>query len=130
MSADLARATELRRGMTADIAHDLRTPLTVIGGYLEALRDESLRPTPARFAAMHAETQVLLRLVEDLHTLSLADAGELVLRQQVIAPAELLKRVAQTYDDAAREAGVRLNVTVEEGTWPVSRRGTTRASAG
>jgi signal transduction histidine kinase len=56
MSAELARATELRRGMTADIAHDLRTPLTVIGGYLEALRDESLRPTPARSAAMHAET--------------------------------------------------------------------------
>jgi signal transduction histidine kinase len=58
---------------------------------------------------------VLLQLVEDLHTLALADAGELVLRQQVIAPAELLKRVAQTYDDVAHAAGVRLNVMVEKG---------------
>jgi signal transduction histidine kinase len=110
MSSDLQRATELRRRMTADIAHDLRTPLTVIGGYLEALRDESLRPTPARFAAMHDETQVLLRLVEDLHTLSLADAGELTLRRQEVEPAPLLTRVAQTYRDAATAQGVHLLV--------------------
>jgi len=110
MSADLQRATELRWRMTADLAHDLRTPLTVIAGYLEALRDESLRPTPARFAAMHDETQVLLRLVEDLHTLSLADAGKLVLRRQQVEPAQLLSRVAQTYHDAAALAGVDLRV--------------------
>jgi signal transduction histidine kinase len=110
MSADLQRATELRRRMTADIAHDLRTPLTVISGYLEALLDESLRPTPARFGAMHDETQVLLRLVEDLHTLSLADAGELTLRYQEVEPAQLLTRVAQTYRDAATHQDVRLVV--------------------
>jgi signal transduction histidine kinase len=115
MSADLQRATELRRRMTADIAHDLRTPLTVIAGYLEALRDESLRPTPARFAAMHDETQVLLRLVEDLHTLSLADAGELALRLQPAEPAPLLARVAQTYADAAAKAGVELRVDADPG---------------
>ena len=115
MSADLARATELRQRMTADIAHDLRTPLTVIAGYLEALRDEGLRPTPARFTAMYDETQVLLRLVEDLHTLSLADAGELVLRRQRVDPAQLLARVAQTYGDVAARAGVELHVEVASG---------------
>ncbi len=115
MSADLQRATELRRRMTADIAHDLRTPLTVIAGYLEALRDESLRPTPARFAAMYDETQVLLRLVDDLHTLSLADAGELVLKRQAVEPAQLLTRVAQTYHDAAARAGVGLRVETAPG---------------
>ena len=77
MSADLARATQLRRQMTADIAHDLRTPLTVLSGYLESFADEVLKPTPARFAILYAETQLLLRLVDDLHTLALADAGEL-----------------------------------------------------
>ena len=61
MSADLARATRLRQQMTADVAHDLRTPLTVIAGYLEALRDQVLKPTPERFAMMHDETQLLLR---------------------------------------------------------------------
>jgi signal transduction histidine kinase len=110
MSADLQRATELRRRMTADIAHDLRTPLTVISGYLEAMRDETLRPTPARFAAMHDETQILLRLVEDLHTLSLADAGALPLRRRPAEPAQLLARAAQSYADAAAQLGVELAV--------------------
>ena len=83
MSADLARANELRRQMTADIAHDLRTPLTVITGYIEALRDGVLKPTPARFEAMYNEAQQLKRLVEDLRTLSLADAGELPMQPRV-----------------------------------------------
>jgi signal transduction histidine kinase len=59
MSADLARAVELRRQMTADIAHDLRTPLTVMAGYLEALRDGVLEPSPDRFETMHQEAQHL-----------------------------------------------------------------------
>jgi signal transduction histidine kinase len=111
MSADLHHATELRRRMTADIAHDLRTPLTVIAGYLEALLDESLRPTPARFTAMHDETQVLLHLVTDLHTLSLADAGELSLRLEPLAPHQLLERAAATFQHAADQGEVTLFVT-------------------
>ena len=79
MSADLARANELRRQMTAAIAHDLRTPLTVIAGYLEALRDGVLQPSTDRFDTMYQEAQHLRRLVEDLRTLSLADASELTL---------------------------------------------------
>ena len=110
MSADLARATQLRQQMTADVAHDLRTPLTVIAGYLEALRDQVLKPTPARFAMMHDETQLLLRLADDLHTLSLADAGELPLDRRPIAPRQLLERVAQTYGHAAEQSHIRLVV--------------------
>jgi signal transduction histidine kinase len=113
MSKDLARATALRRQMTADIAHDLRTPLTVIIGYLEALRDQVLPPTPERFATLYAETQLLLRLVEDLHTLSLADAGELPLQRQLIAPSRLLERVAATYRHTAEQQGVELVVEAE-----------------
>jgi signal transduction histidine kinase len=95
MSADLAHSNDLRRQMTADIAHDLRSPLTVIAGYLEALRDGVLTPTPARFEAMHAESQHLLRLVEDLRTLSLADAGELTLNRQAVSPLALLERLGR-----------------------------------
>ena len=47
MSEEIHRANQLRKQMTADIAHDLRTPLTVITGYLEGLRDGTLKPTPA-----------------------------------------------------------------------------------
>jgi signal transduction histidine kinase len=94
--------------MTADVAHDLRTPLTVIAGYLEALRDRVLKPTPERFAAMYDETQLLLRLVDELHTLSLADAGELRVDRQPIAPRQILTRVAETYRHAAEQQGVTL----------------------
>jgi signal transduction histidine kinase len=114
MSADLERATQLRRQMTADIAHDLRTPLTVLAGYLEALHDEVLKPTPERFATLYDETQLLLRLVEDLHTLALADAGELRLSRQPIAPRQLVERIAATHQHAAAQQGIALAVDAEE----------------
>ena len=110
MSADLAHANELRRQMTADIAHDLRTPLTVITGYIEALRDGVLKPTPARFEAMHSEAQQLKRLVEDLRTLSLADAGELPMQRQRVAPNALLDRSAAAYAPQAAARGIALAV--------------------
>ena len=108
MSADLARSNELRREMTADIAHDLRTPLTVITGYIEALRDGVLKPTPARFETMHDEAQQLKRLVEDLRILSLVDAGELPMQRQRVAPRALLDHLAAAYapQAAARQITV------------------------
>jgi signal transduction histidine kinase len=104
MSADLARADQVRRQMTADIAHELRNPLTVIGGYLDAMRAEDLPPTPARLDAVYQEIQNLEHLVDDLRTLSLADGGALGLNRQPLAPGELLNRVAARY---AQQAGQR-----------------------
>ena len=113
MSADLARAVQQRRQMTADVAHDLRTPLTVISGYLEALRDQVLKPTPQRFATMYDETRLLLHLVDDLHTLSLVDAGELPFERRPIAPRQLLERVAETYCHIAEQQGVALRIQTD-----------------
>jgi len=98
MSADLMRSNQSRRQMTADIAHDLRTPLTVLAGYLEALRDGVLQPTRERFEVMHQEAQHLQHLVDELRTLSLADAGELSLNRQLIPPRKLLERLATAYE--------------------------------
>jgi two-component system, OmpR family, sensor histidine kinase BaeS len=111
MSADLARSNELRRQMTADIAHDLRTPLTVITGYIEALRDGVLKPTPARFETMNTEAQQLKRLVDDLRTLSLADSGELPMQRQRVAPRALLDRLTAAYapQAAARQITLAVN---------------------
>lgn len=106
MSADLARATQTRRQMTADIAHDLRTPLTVLSGYLEAMSDGTLAATPARLQLMQDEVLVLTRLVEDLRTLSLADAGELVLQIEPLNVNELLAQVQAAYLPQAAEQGV------------------------
>lgn len=110
MSADLAHANELRRQQIADIAHDLRTPLTVITGYIEALRDGVLKPTPARFEAMNSEAQHLKHLVDDLRTLSLADAGELPITPQPTAPGALLDRLAAAYAPQAAARGITLAV--------------------
>jgi two-component system sensor histidine kinase BaeS len=113
MSADLENAKALRRQMTADIAHDLRTPLAVITGYLEGLKDGVIKPSPKRFMAMHDEALFLQRLVEDLRTLSLADAGELSLVLQPIRPGELVARLAASYQHQAEQKSVRLTVSIE-----------------
>ena len=114
MSADLAHLSQLREQMTADIAHDLRSPLTVISGYLEILRDGSLEPSPERFDLMFKEAQRLQNLIEDLRTLSLADAGELKLYLAQHSSAELLRSVALGYEPLAKQKGVELKVDVDE----------------
>lgn len=115
MSAELARANQQRRQMTADIAHDLRTPLTVLSGYLEAMADGTLSPTPARLALMHDEVRVLTRLVADLRTLSLADAGQLVLQREPVDVDELLTAVQRAYHQQAAAQNVTVVVSVPAG---------------
>ena len=115
MSSDLARAAELRRQMTADIAHDLRTPLTVMAGYLEALRDGVLQPSPERFETMHQEAQHLRRLVEDLRTLSMADAGEVTLNRESVPPEVVLEQAAAAYRHQAEKRGIELTVNAAPG---------------
>jgi signal transduction histidine kinase len=113
MSADLARLNDQRRQMTADIAHDLRSPLTVIAGYVESMRDGVLAPSPERLETIQDEVQHLQRLVEDLRTLSLADAGELSLQRGYVAPEALLKQVQAAYRHPAEKKGVTLRVEAE-----------------
>lgn len=108
MSAELVRANQQRRQMTADIAHDLRTPLTVLSGYLEAMEDGTLPPTAPRLQMMHQEVETLKRLVEDLRTLSLADAGNLALYKEPIHPRELLAQVQAAYTHKAMQQNVNL----------------------
>jgi len=97
MSTKLARAENLRRQMSADIAHELRTPLSLVLGYAEALEEGALPPSPETFRIIAEEAQRLTRLVGDLRTLSLSDAGELALHPQPIPPAALLERTAMAH---------------------------------
>jgi len=114
MSAELHKANQLRRQMTADIAHDLRTPLTIISGYLEGLRDGTLQPTPERLNTMFNETTQLKHLIEDLRTLSLADAGELPLRTQMVSPNALIRDVAASFAGLAEDHAIALVVQEAE----------------
>jgi signal transduction histidine kinase len=96
--------------MTADIAHDLRTPLSVIQGYTEALDEGKFRDNPVVYSAMHKQVKHLTRLVEDLRTLSLADAGQLPLLRQPVDPQTLLEHSLLAYMPQAEQQGVALRV--------------------
>ena len=115
MSAELAQSTELRRRMTANIAHDLRSPLSVILGYTEALNDGKLEPNPEILSVMHTEAQHLNHLIDDLKTLSLADAGELSLIPQNVAPGVLLQRAADAHRILADQKGITLVTSIPAG---------------
>lgn len=108
MSADLAQATRARRQMTADIAHELRNPLMVMIGYLEAMRDGILQPTSERLATLYDEAHHLQHLVADLRTLSLADAGELALQRETVSSQELLLRVHSAWQTQAHQRQILL----------------------
>lgn len=108
MSADLAHASKLRRQMTADIAHDLRTPLSLILAYTEALSDGKLPGTQEIFEVMHHEAQHLNHLIDDLRILSLADAGELPLTRLKVAPQELLERIISAHMAQAQQENISL----------------------
>lgn len=110
MSADLARASQLRRQMTADIAHELRTPLSLILGYTESLSDGKLPATQETFDIMYDEAQHLSRLIDDLRTLSLADAGELPLNRRPVDPQALLEQAALAYMPQAQRQGVAIEL--------------------
>lgn len=77
MAGTLSRDRQLRQNMVADIAHELRTPLSILQGNIEAMQDGVLETSPDNLASIHQETLLLARLVDDLRTLSLADGGQL-----------------------------------------------------
>lgn len=97
MAGSLAEAEQQRRQLFADIAHELRTPLSVLRGQLEAMLDGVFPLTADNLAVAHEETLLLGRLVDDLRTLSLAEAGQLALTCRLIDPREALDRAAMAF---------------------------------
>ncbi len=114
MSQEVARVNQSRRQMTADIAHELNTPLTVISGYMEGLEDGTLRPTQERFLLIRMEIERLQTLVGDLRMLSLADAGELALNPEWTSPQELMHQAAAIFAQSAKQKNIHLAVEVPE----------------
>jgi len=108
MSVELARSQKLRRQMTADIAHELRTPLSLILGHAEALSDGILPPSKETFDIIYDEAQRLSRVVDDLRTLSLSDAGELSLVRVPTPTRDLLETAIAAHRAIAEARGVQL----------------------
>ena len=110
MVSELQRSDELRRNLTADVAHELRTPLHIIQGNLEGIQDGVYQPDTEHISLLLEETSQLSRLVEDLRTLSLSEAGQLTLKQELVDVEELLDDVATSFSGQAEAAGVTLKV--------------------
>lgn len=115
MAAALGRQEELRRQLVADVAHELRTPLSVMRVEIESLQDGLTEPTPETLASLGEEIALLGRLVEDLRLLSLMDAGQLHLELQPVGPAEAVQKVLQQVATAAERKGVTLEAAVPAG---------------
>jgi signal transduction histidine kinase len=112
MSADLARSTDARKQMTADIAHELRTPLSLILGHAEAVHDGVLPPNRENFEIIREEAVRLEHLVDDLRILSLADAGELSINLQEVSAQKLLSDIQATYFHIASQKDVKIQSDV------------------
>ena len=112
MSAELSRSVNTRKQMTADIAHELRTPLSLILGHAEAVHDGVLPPTPENFEIIREEAARLEHLVNDLRILSLADAGELTMSLQTIEPERLVNDMASLYQYQTQKKNISLDVKI------------------
>ena len=118
MAASLAASEEQRRQMVADVAHELRTPISVMQASLEAMQDGVLPLDGEQIASLHEETALLARLVADLRLLSLAEAGQLKLEQTEADPAELVRKATERLRPRAEEKGVQLRVELPESALP------------
>ncbi len=108
MADSLERAERLRRDMTADIAHELRNPLAILQARLEGIIDGLYPASPENLGLILDQNRMLTRLVEDLRTLALADAGQLLLDRVDCDLAALLSRTLDGFHLQAQEAAIRL----------------------
>ena len=110
MVAELARSDMQRRHLTADVAHELRTPLHIIQGNLEGILDGVYSPTSEHISTSLEETRLLARLVDDLQTLSLAETGQLAMTWENVDISELLADVQTSFSGQAEAAGIDLSI--------------------
>ena len=114
MTAELSRLEQARRSWIAQISHELRTPLSVLRGELEAIEDGARAPTKTVLAGLRDEVLQLNRLVDDLHTLSVADLGGMQCTLTDGNAHAFLWRVAKRFDAPAREKGLQLLLPPED----------------
>jgi len=112
MTARLQQSDDERRAFLADVVHELRTPLTVIPGSLEGLIDGVYPRDDAHLLPILDETRLLARLIDDLRTLSLMEAGALPLHRQPTDPGTLAAETAASFRPQADAAGIVLSTVI------------------
>jgi signal transduction histidine kinase len=119
MASNLEHTEQLRRNMIADVAHELRTPLSNIQGYLEAIRDRVMKPSAATIRSLNEEAALLSRLVNELQELSLAEAGELKLAFQAEDVAKLVRQAVSPWQPKMAAKEISLSLDLPDGLPPV-----------
>jgi two-component system OmpR family sensor kinase len=119
MAADLEKAEVLHRNLVADVAHELRTPLSVLQGNLRAILDGVYPLEQTEIAALYDETRLLSRLVDDLHELAQAEAGQLHLDLRPTDLADVVRVTAANFAVVAEAKQVRLTTDLADGLPPV-----------
>lgn len=115
MSEGLTRLEQLRRNMVNDVAHELRTPITNIRGYLEAVQDGVAKPDPQLINSLHEEVMMLNRLVDDLQELALAEAGQLRLLRQPLDVGQAVQKAVGVVSLVAQSKGLTLRAELAAG---------------
>jgi two-component system sensor histidine kinase BaeS len=95
MASSLEREDELRKALTADVAHELRTPVTILSAHCEAILDGVTEPTPEHVTSLYEEVQRLGRLIEDLETLASAEAAGLRLERRAVRLDAVVRSTAE-----------------------------------
>lgn len=113
MAEELERSDKQRRNLLADIAHELRTPITILRGRLEGILDGVYQADEANIAPALEETYLLERLVEDLRLLALAEANQLRFELKPVNLAELGETILGLFSAQAGEKNVRLNIEAQ-----------------
>ncbi len=114
MSTDLARADAERKRLTADITHDLSTPLQIISGYIEMYENGDVSLNPQQLGIIKTELENLRRLVGDLTVLTQAEGGGVEILLSPVAPNQLLEQIAQAYQPIASQQGVDLRLDLDQ----------------
>ena len=120
MAENLQAAERQRRNLTADVAHELRTPLSNIQGYLDAVHDGLLEPDQATIGTLRQQTSHLVALVEDLRLLAMAEAGSLVLNIQPNSIGDLLAESLEAFRPRAEVKEIQLSLALQDGLPSVS----------
>ena len=119
MADDIQRAERQRLNLMADVAHELRTPLSNIQGYVEAMKDGVINPSDETLESIHQQVLQLNHLVEDVKLLSLLDAGALRLNFEKAAVSDVLKRSVRGFMTKAQSKEIRLTTDIDESVSPV-----------
>jgi signal transduction histidine kinase len=106
MADSLERDEVLRRNLVADVAHELRTPVSHIRGQLEAIEDGLIQADEKTFSSIYEESLLLSRLIDDLQELSLAEAGKLSLYRQATDVTQLVQKTTDAVKTAATTKGI------------------------